>query len=73
MKVTIDRKECTSCALCWDSCPDVFEENPEDGFSQIVAQYRANGSNAEGDVPEEQRECVEDSAAGCPVDIIHVE
>ncbi|MGA2762391.1 MAG: ferredoxin [Spirochaetia bacterium] len=31
MKVSIDRKECTSCALCWSDCPDIFEEDPKDG------------------------------------------
>ena len=39
MKVTIDRDEFTSCEVCWTECPEVFEENPDDGLSQIVEQY----------------------------------
>jgi ferredoxin len=73
MKVSIDREECTSCALCWDTCPDVFEENPDDGFSQLTQQYMVGGDPARGDVLEKERECVEQAAADCPVEIIHVE
>jgi ferredoxin len=73
MKVRIDREECTSCALCWDSCPDVFEENTDDGFSQILAQYRVEGDPAVGEVPDSHRTCVEQAAEDCPVEIIHVE
>jgi putative ABC transport system permease protein len=36
VKVQIEREECISCAACWDDCPDVFEENMEDGLSQVV-------------------------------------
>jgi ferredoxin len=73
MKVHIDRQECTSCALCWDSCPQVFEENPDDGYSQIVEKYREGGDPARGEVPESERSAVEEAAEGCPVEIIHVE
>ena len=73
MKVRIDREECTSCALCWDSCPDVFEENAEDGFSQIVEGLRSGGDPAVGEVPESERSCAEQAAEDCPVEIIHVE
>jgi ferredoxin len=73
MKVRIDREECTSCAMCWDGCPQVFEENPDDGFSQIVENYRIDGASEQGDVPERHRECVEQAAEDCPVEIIHVE
>jgi ferredoxin len=73
MKVHIDRQECTSCALCCDSCPQVFEENPDDGYSQIVEKYREGGDPARGEVPESERGAVEEAAEGCPVEIIHVE
>jgi ferredoxin len=73
MKVRIDREECTSCALCWDSCPNVFGENPDDGFSQIVEGLRSGGDPAVGEVPESERSCVEQAEEDCPVEIIHVE
>ena len=72
MRVRIDRDECISCATCWEDCPEVFEEGPDDGLSQIVEQYRVDGDLAHGDVPEEE-DCVHDAAADCPVEIIHVE
>ncbi len=73
MKVRINREECTSCALCWDSCPQVFEENADDGFSQITAKYQVNNDGSRGEVPEDHRDCVEQAAEDCPVEIIHVE
>jgi ferredoxin len=57
---------------CWEVCEEVFEENLDDGFSQIVEQYRLDGNPAEGEVPEDM-DCVQDAAADCPVEIIHVE
>jgi len=41
MKVQIDRDDCTSCASCWGICPDLFEENPKDHFSEITEPNRA--------------------------------
>ena len=72
-KVTIDRDDCISCGLCWDTCPEFFEENTDDGFSQVVEKYRVGGDISEGEAPEELDECVRDSADGCPVEIIHIE
>jgi len=72
MRVRIDRDECISCATCWEGCPEVFEEGPEDGFSQIIEQYRVDGDLAQGEVPEEES-CVREAAADCPVEIIHIE
>ena len=51
MKVTIDREECTSCETCWITCPEFFEQNPGDTWSQVVAKYRTGGNPAEGDAP----------------------
>ena len=73
MKVTIDREECIECGTCYADCPEVFEENPEDYFSQIKEEYRVNDDPAVGEVPEDLEECVEDAAYGCPVEIIHIE
>jgi ferredoxin len=72
MRVRIDRDECISCATCWEDCPEVFEEGPDDGFSQIVEPYRVDGDLALGEVPDEH-DCVHNAAADCPVEIIHVE
>jgi len=33
VKVTIDRPGCISCESCWTLCPDVFEQDPDDGLS----------------------------------------
>jgi len=72
MKVTIEREECISCGLCWTDCPEVFEENLDDAFSQIVEEYRVDDDLAVGEIPEDLVDCAEDAALGCPVDIIHV-
>ncbi len=69
----IRREECTSCASCWDLCPEFFEMNPDDSFSQVVSQYRRKNNIAEGDVSEDIRECVQDAADACPVQIISIE
>jgi len=72
MKVRIDRDDCTSCASCWSVCPGLFEENPEDHFSQVTGPNRS-GSNAEGTVPEDLEGCAAEAADACPVQIIHLE
>jgi len=67
------RENCISDMVCVSICPDVFEMNPEDNKSQIVEKYREDKSNiAVGVVPEDLKSCVEDAAAACPVQIIHV-
>jgi ferredoxin len=73
LAVSIDRDECISCATCWETCPDFFEENPDDGFSQIVEKYRAGDNPGEGRAPEELEDCVREAADDCPVEIIHIE
>ncbi len=72
-KVSIDRDDCISCAVCWSDCPDFFEENPEDGQSQVVETYRTGGDPAQGEAPEELADCVQAAADNCPVEVIHVE
>ena len=72
MKVTIEREECISCGSCYAECPEVFGENEDDFFSQIVAEYRVDGDPAVGEVPADLRDCAEEAAASCPVEIIHV-
>jgi ferredoxin len=73
LPVSIDRDECISCAACWETCPEFFEENPDDGWSQVIEQYRTDGDLGQGIAPQELEDCVGDAADGCPVSIIHVE
>jgi ferredoxin len=73
MKVTIDREECTSCGVCWDECPEVFEENSDDGWSQVVEKYRVGDDLGAGEVGNAQEECVRAAVEECPVEIIHAE
>ena len=73
MRVTIEREECISCGTCYAECPEVFEENEDDLFSQIIEEYRVGGDPAAGEVTEDIKSCVQQAADGCPVEIIHVE
>ncbi len=73
IKVTIDREECILCGACWADCPEVFEEGPDEGLSQIVMAYQVGGDPAVGGVPADLEDCVTTAAEGCPVEIIHVE
>jgi ferredoxin len=72
IRIRIDRDECIQCATCWEDCPEVFEEGPEDWMSQIVEKYRVDGDPALGEVPEELEGCVQSAADECPVEIIHI-
>ncbi len=73
MKVTIDRSGCISCAVCWESCPDFFDQNQEDSWSEVQERYRTDGDLGSGEAPEDLRACVSSAEEGCPVGIIHVE
>ena len=72
MRATIDRDGCISCAQCWTTCPDFFEENPEDGRSQVMVAFRSEGKPGEGTAPQDKVDCVSMAADGCPVQVIHV-
>jgi ferredoxin len=73
-RVRIDpRDNCISDMVCVSICPDVFEMNPDDNKTQIVAKYREGDNVAIGIVPEDLGSCVQDAANACPVQIIHVE
>ena len=73
MKVSIDRQNCTSCSTCWETCPEFFEENPDDSFSQIIEKFRSAGNIGEGSSPSDLDACVTEAADLCPVQIIKVE
>lgn len=71
-KVTIAREECTACETCWVVCPEFFEQNPGDTFSQVVTKYRVGGNNAEGEAPENLLDKIQEAADSCPVQIIQI-
>lgn len=73
MKVSVTRSGCISCAMCWINCPEIFEEEPNDGKSRIAAKFRTAGDIAEGEVPENLRSAAKSAANDCPVSVIHVE
>jgi len=60
MKVRIE-DTCTSCGLCCDTCPEVFEMGPE------MAQVKVE------EVPPEHEDAVQQSADECPVEAIVIE
>ena len=71
--VRVDRDECIVCGACWEDCPIVFEESPDDGLTQVVEKYRVGTDLGQGKVPEDLEECIRNAADGCPVEIIHRE
>ena len=52
--------------------PNFFEQNPDDGKSQIVEQYRA-GDPAVGNAPDDMLNDIKSAAEGCPVGAIKIE
>jgi ferredoxin len=73
MKVSIDRDQCISCAVCWSECPELFEEDPGDGKSRVAEKYRTSGDVSRGEAPESLRGAGQRAAEGCPIAIIHIE
>jgi ferredoxin len=59
--------------MCWDKCPQYFEQNTDDTFSEVVEKFRIGGDIALGTVPDDLEGCVREAADLCPVEIIHVE
>ena len=70
--VIIDRDSCISCGLCWSTCPDVFEQNLDDGLSQILTSLQQNGNLGEAAIADDVRECAQQAADACPVSAISV-
>ena len=61
MKVTIDEDACTSCGLCEDTCPDVFELGDE------IAEVKVDV------VPEELEDACKQAVEECPTEAIIIE
>lgn len=73
MIVIIDREKCVSCGTCWESCPDVFEENPDDSYSQITEEFRIGGNIGEGRPSADFEDCAAHAASECCAEVISVE
>jgi ferredoxin len=71
MLIWIDREGCLRCESCREACGAVFEENPEDSWTQVSGEYRDRGSAGAGDVPCEFEELAVHAAAACPVGVIY--
>ncbi len=72
MKVIIDRMTCVSCGSCWEACPGLFEQDPDDSFSRIIEKYRIDDNIGEGIPTEDLAACAQDAADLCPVQIISI-
>jgi len=73
MRITIEREGCISCELCWTTCSDVFQQNPDDALSEIVPAFRVDGRNQEGQTPSQHDACAREAAEGCPTSVIHID
>ena len=62
MRATIDREGCILCGLCPDTCPEVFTMG-DDGPAEVIVD----------EIPKELEDAANEAAAGCPVEVIHIE
>ncbi|MFW5928029.1 MAG: ferredoxin [Thermoplasmatota archaeon] len=69
VKVTIDQDACIACGMCYNICPEVYEDDGS-GTAQLVEEYRETVD--EGYVPD-NIDCTQDGADSCPVDAIQLE
>jgi ferredoxin len=58
--------------MCWDTCPQFFEQNPDDSFSQVIEEFRTGGPGT-GTPVKDDESCVREAADSCPVTIIKIE
>ena len=72
MNVFIDRMDCVSCGACWNTCPEVFDQNHCDSFAEIIEEYRFNGNRAEAVIPDCLGCCAQEAADLCPLHIIQI-
>jgi ferredoxin len=72
MMVTIDRDTCVSCGSCWETCPALFEEDPDDSRSRIRESFQIGKNKAEGKPDGALEGCAQEAADLCPVEIIAI-
>jgi ferredoxin len=59
MRAIVDTDLCIGCALCADTCPEVFVMM-DDGFSHTIGDS----------IPPEEYDCVQEAVEICPVEAI---
>jgi ferredoxin len=59
VKAVVSQERCISCGLCVSTCPDVYFWNADDKAEAI-----------ENQVPDNQEECAQEAAEGCPTEAI---
>ncbi|MBI4833320.1 MAG: ferredoxin [Planctomycetes bacterium] len=62
MKAIVDKEACTSCGLCVETCPDVFEMGTDD-----IAKVKVNP------VPASAEACCKEAAESCPAEAIKIQ
>ncbi|MEK7449198.1 MAG: ferredoxin [Planctomycetota bacterium] len=61
MKATVEADKCSSCGLCVETCPDVFEMDNDD-----IAKVKVDV------VPPNCESCTKEAAENCPTEAIVV-
>jgi len=61
MKASIDRSGCIACAVCADTCPEVFRM-ADDGLAEVYAQVDASTESS-----------AKEAHDSCPVSVITLE
>ena len=62
MKATIDESLCSGCAVCEETCPEVFEIG-DDGIATVLVET----------VPSGMEDACRDAAEECPSEAITIE
>ncbi|VVB92325.1 Ferredoxin [uncultured archaeon] len=70
LSISIDRDGCISCGACWNTCPEFFEQNPDDTHSQVIKKYRTGIGR--GEAPEQLGDLIRRAVQLCPVQVIHI-
>jgi ferredoxin len=73
MKIVLKSENCSICGTCRETSPDIFEQNPDDSFSQIVEKYRLDGNKAEGSLLAEFEDCAAKATELCCAEVITIE
>jgi ferredoxin len=61
MRPVVDRTTCIGCALCSETCPEVFAMG-EDGVARVITETPGH----------EQYDCIREATEICPVEAISI-